>query len=166
MGNWYQVTKHIHGRQYLYWQTTYRVGRIVKTLNKYIGPAANPPRVCSPAAQIEKLSTVAHLDAITNEPEPDVVFNEALGTEPPMVSVNRETPEHPRRPGNLHDLKREKKKLMEANISVGDELNVVMEEIDYANAVRKNRAAIRAAKRQTKGIKSLNPFMAKAMVKS
>ena len=36
---WYKVTKTINGRKYLYWQKTYRVGRTVKTLNKYIGPA-------------------------------------------------------------------------------------------------------------------------------
>jgi hypothetical protein len=37
--DWYRVTKTIHGRKYLYWQKTYRQGRCVKTLNKYIGPA-------------------------------------------------------------------------------------------------------------------------------
>jgi hypothetical protein len=37
--NWYRVTKTIRGRKYDYWQKTYRVGRSVKTLNKYIGPS-------------------------------------------------------------------------------------------------------------------------------
>lgn len=36
--NWYKVTKRIRGISYLYWQKTYREGRSVKTLNKYIGP--------------------------------------------------------------------------------------------------------------------------------
>ena len=47
---WYQVTKTIKGRKYLYWQKTYRQGDSVKTLNKYIGPGANPPRMPSLAA--------------------------------------------------------------------------------------------------------------------
>jgi hypothetical protein len=36
--DWYRVTKTIRGLKYDYWQKTYRVGRSVKTLNKYIGP--------------------------------------------------------------------------------------------------------------------------------
>lgn len=36
--DWYRVVKTIKGRKYDYWQKTYRVGRHVKTLNKYIGP--------------------------------------------------------------------------------------------------------------------------------
>src|SRR6185295_14407822 len=38
MGNWYRVTKRIHGRLYDYWQRTERRGKQVKTFNKYIGP--------------------------------------------------------------------------------------------------------------------------------
>lgn len=39
MGSWYRVTKTISGRKYDYWQRTYRVGKSVKTKNKYIGPS-------------------------------------------------------------------------------------------------------------------------------
>jgi hypothetical protein len=39
MRKWYKVTKRINGRSYDYWQRTYRVGKSVKTANKYIGPA-------------------------------------------------------------------------------------------------------------------------------
>lgn len=41
---WYIVTKKIHGRYYDYWQKTYRIKgtKIVKTLNKYIGPSHGP----------------------------------------------------------------------------------------------------------------------------
>lgn len=35
---WYRVIKTLRGRKDLYWQKTYRVGKQVKTLNKYIGP--------------------------------------------------------------------------------------------------------------------------------
>jgi hypothetical protein len=38
MGQWYKVTKKIHGRLYDYWQRTERQGKRVKTFNKYIGP--------------------------------------------------------------------------------------------------------------------------------
>jgi hypothetical protein len=40
VGNWYRVTKKINGRLYDYWQRTHRVGKSVKTENKYIGPAS------------------------------------------------------------------------------------------------------------------------------
>jgi hypothetical protein len=55
------VVKTINGRQYLYWQKTYRVGSSVKTLNKYIGPANDPPRMRSLGAQMENLPQ-AHKD--------------------------------------------------------------------------------------------------------
>jgi hypothetical protein len=45
MGNWYKVTKRINGRLYDYWQRTYRVGKSVKTENKYIGPARQERRI-------------------------------------------------------------------------------------------------------------------------
>src|SRR5260370_28026256 len=38
--HWYRVTKRINSRLYDYWQRTYRVGKTVKTENKYIGPAS------------------------------------------------------------------------------------------------------------------------------
>jgi hypothetical protein len=53
--DWYRVVKTINGRRYLYLQKTYRVGRSVKTLNKYIGPydgsivgAIRAPRIKHP----------------------------------------------------------------------------------------------------------------------
>ena len=47
---WYRVVKTINGRRYLYWQKTYRVGRSVKTLNKYIGPATGAVSAFAPPA--------------------------------------------------------------------------------------------------------------------
>lgn len=41
MGSWYKVTKRINGRLYDYWQRTFRVGKSVKTENRYIGPAGS-----------------------------------------------------------------------------------------------------------------------------
>lgn len=47
--DWYRVIKKIHGHRYYYYQKTYRVGRQVKTLNKYVGPVDKVPR---PAARL------------------------------------------------------------------------------------------------------------------
>jgi ADP-Ribosyltransferase in polyvalent proteins len=38
---WYRVVKVINGRKYIYEQKTYREGKHVRTLNRYIGPANN-----------------------------------------------------------------------------------------------------------------------------
>ena len=46
--NWYRVTKTIRGHKYDYWQKTYRVGRSVKTINKYIGRADAPRGIYDP----------------------------------------------------------------------------------------------------------------------
>lgn len=48
MGNWYRVTKRINGRLYDYWQRTHRVGKSVKTYNKYIGPSGRTSATRSP----------------------------------------------------------------------------------------------------------------------
>jgi hypothetical protein len=47
--DWYRVIKKINGHPYYYYQKTYRVGRQVKTLNKYGGPVDKVPR---PAARL------------------------------------------------------------------------------------------------------------------
>jgi hypothetical protein len=47
VGSWYQVTKKINDRFYDYGQRTYRVGKSIKTENRYIGPtsrSATPAR--------------------------------------------------------------------------------------------------------------------------
>jgi hypothetical protein len=48
VGNYYLVIKTIKGNRYYYWQKTYREGRHVRTLNKYIGPVVKVPRPISP----------------------------------------------------------------------------------------------------------------------
>jgi hypothetical protein len=48
MGAWYKVTKRINGRLYDYWQRTERLGRSVKTYNKYIGPSGRTSMARSP----------------------------------------------------------------------------------------------------------------------
>ena len=45
---WYRVVKTINGRKYIYEQKTYRQGKQVRTLNRYIGPAGARSRFTSP----------------------------------------------------------------------------------------------------------------------
>jgi hypothetical protein len=49
MGGYYLTIKKINGHRYYYWQKTRRVGKQVKTLNKYVGPVDKVPR---PAARL------------------------------------------------------------------------------------------------------------------
>ena len=52
---------------------------------------------------------------------------------------------------------------MEEGVSTGNDLNNIQEQIDFAYAVKRNTQKIRAAKRQTKGVKSANVFLAKEL---
>lgn len=54
MGNWYRVSKKIHGRFYDYWQRTERHGQQVKTFNKYIGPSGG--RITNALASYDALA--------------------------------------------------------------------------------------------------------------
>jgi hypothetical protein len=49
MGGYYLTIKKINGHRYYYWQKTRRVGKQIKTLNKYVGPVDKVPR---PAARL------------------------------------------------------------------------------------------------------------------
>jgi hypothetical protein len=72
--NWYRVTKTIRGRKYDYWQKTYRVGRSVKTLNKYIGPTG---RHALPISVNTNPSTKEYV-VITEGSKHSVCINEIL----------------------------------------------------------------------------------------
>src|SRR5262245_58291450 len=63
MGNWYKVTKRINGRSYHYWQRTYRVGKSVKTENRYIGPAQHSHGI---AGAMPAFQSLAQPSAISN----------------------------------------------------------------------------------------------------
>jgi polyhydroxyalkanoate synthesis regulator phasin len=71
--NWYRVTKTIRGRKYDYWQKTYRVGRSVKTLNKYIGPAGS----AAGSAPTVSLSSASHDYTINKNPDGTYSFTGA-----------------------------------------------------------------------------------------
>src|SRR5262245_15828555 len=55
----YKVVKTINGHRYLYWQRTKRVGKAVKTENRYIGPAAGSPSSTPSTVSPSTYSTTA-----------------------------------------------------------------------------------------------------------
>jgi hypothetical protein len=159
---WYRVTKTINGRKYLYWQRTKRIGRRVKTENKYIGPAAAYATVRSSAA--------------ASPPHP-IVTTPAPRTAPTFSATAPTTPEHAKdyfqpgsaidkkKPGNIRELNRERKAILRADDFDADAFNATQDELDYANAVRKQRAAIRQARAETKHLKPANYFMARVLAR-
>lgn len=182
---WYQVTKTIRGRKYLYWQKTFRVGSSVKTLNKYIGPGANPPRAKSHKATIaglsephRKLRTAYDAGKITK-----TEYLQALAPKPPTTTDHdiRATPALDASPTApvipeeaIHQLRPSW-----ANIEPGQDRRTYEkhrareraedERVQYGklkDRVAKHAKLHSAAKRATKGIKSANPFIAQAIKKS
>jgi hypothetical protein len=139
VGNWYRVTKRISGRLYDYWQRTYRVGKVVKTENKYIGPASRAGPTLSAPDQYE--GTVAeHREYLANG-----VFI-APPAEPPEPELDY-----------WDDLSADEKHEIRA---------FQIEQKRELEAYEKRRAKqVRAIKRTTKGIKSVNTFLAQALVK-
>jgi hypothetical protein len=144
VGDWYRVTKKIHGRLYHYWQRTTRVGKSVKTENKYIGPAEGRP-----ALGPSTFSASAPM-------LPEDVMGQYFS---PKTSDNRKS-------GNIAKLNREKKRILR-NEEFFDEgaFNHIQDQLDYAYSVKRTTQKIREAKRKTKGIKSANPFLAQALIK-
>lgn len=113
MGSWYKVIKTINGRAYDYWQRTTRVGKSVKTENKYIGPSS------------KALNLAPNFDRLDHA-------------------------------------------IARAQHDVADKQRREDELIQYgplAERIARQKAALRAVKRKTKGIKANNPFLAQALVK-
>jgi hypothetical protein len=133
VGSWYRVTKKINGRLYDYWQRTKRVGKSVKTENKYIGPAA-----CAPSIAPSTYSITAA-----------VIPEEAIyKLVPSTAQLNGKD-------------KRDYEKYYE-------QIRREDEQIQYGNRadrIARQKAAVRSAKRKTKGIKASNPFLAQAIKK-
>lgn len=67
--SWYKVIKTIRGRQYLYWQRTQRVGRKVKTYNKYIGPAHGSLVASTGELWIPKMDGSGELKYVPSQPD-------------------------------------------------------------------------------------------------
>ena len=137
MGNWYRVTKKIHGRFYDYWQRTYRVGKSVRTENRYIGPSSTyMPRTVAPQVEI-------------SSPTRPYTPEEAIAFITPFTAQLRGK--------DRRDYERERAKQRAED-----------ERIQYGPMkvrLKRQLAKIRAARRNTRGIKSLNPFIAQLVRK-
>jgi len=70
-----------------------------------------------------------------------------------------------RKPGNIRDLKKEKKAIMLAAEFDPNAFNATQDELEYAYAVRTNKEKKRAARARTKGIKALSAFIAQALLR-
>jgi hypothetical protein len=139
MGNWYKVTKHINGHYYDYWQRTYRVGKSVKTMNRYIGPASRESSLPSTFSNQYERTVGEH----------GIYLAKADYTPPPPEPVEPEPKDRkadfsPDEWREIQAYKRQQKR-------------------DFDAAMKCQAAAVRKAKRETKGIKALNPFIAKAL---
>src|SRR6266705_345731 len=133
---WYRVTKKINGRFYDYWQRTYRVGKSVKTENRYIGPSlsgGSPAATASPAVEREPLYA---------------------GQFEIPIAVESATEQG--EPRNIRELKKEKKAIMLASEFNHQAFSAVQDELEYASAVKTDREKKRAARARTKGIKAIN----------
>ncbi len=142
---WYRVTKKINGRYYDYWQRTYRVGRSVKTENRYIGPSRRDGFYTATASAA---------------PQREMLY--AGQFEIPIAA--KSTTEKPE-PRNIRDLKKKKKAIMLAAEFDHEAFNTVQDELDYAYAVKSDKEKKRAARAKTKGIKALNAFIAQALLR-
>ncbi|MCP3475068.1 hypothetical protein NLM33_32620 [Bradyrhizobium sp. CCGUVB1N3] len=159
MGSWYKVTKRINGRLYDYWQRTFRVGKSVKTENRYIGPAGSGIREL---LQSKGYDGIVYSNTIVGSGDSYIVFSNAQITRSPAVPVIPEEAIRQLTPNTAH-LTGEDKRAYEKH---EETLRREDERIQYgprAARIRKQEAAVRNAKRATRGIKSVNPFLAKAI---
>ena len=142
---WYKVTKRINGRFYDYWQRTYRVGKSVKTENKYIGPAGSgSPSSSGTTCTATKVET---LPQKTSQPPPPAAAQRAqesvMSHFDPYAGFSKEF-----------------RKLVK---KADDQERREYEHDRYGplkERIKRQEAAVRKAKRKTRGIKALNPFLA------
>jgi hypothetical protein len=143
---WYRVTKKINGRFYDYWQRTYRVGKSVKTENRYIGPARR-----------DGFFTATASAAPAREPLYAGQFE---------IPIAARSTTGKREPRHIRELVKEKKALMLAAEFDHKAFSCVQDELDYAYAVKSDKEKKRAARAKTKGIKALNTFIAQALLRN
>lgn len=172
----YKVVKKINGRLYEYWQRTYRQGGKVKTENRYIGPVSNTRGGCitnvtnqAPASAVPSArhsETVS--DAKRSDPNPgydaSTQYSQTISELHQLLGNLANMPPRPKEPQKYdpdapprredytkeewREYLREKRELQRI----------------YDAAMKIEKAKIRAVKRKTKGIKSLNPFLAQALI--
>ncbi len=160
MGNWYRVTKRINGHLYDYWQRTYRVGESVKTENRYIGPVR--AQLNAPADR--------NVTAVSAIPSPATSCNSGIPFARSSAAVSATAPHTPEEavyqitPSTAHLTGKDRRDYEKHYEKIRRE----DERIQYGNLearVARQEAAVRAAKRKTRGIKAINPFVAKLLVK-
>ncbi|SRR6266545_2840985 len=143
--DWYRVTKKINGRFYDYWQRTYRVGRSVKTENRYIGPARR-----------DGLFTATASAAPQREPIYAGQFEIPIAARSTTETLGTRT---------IRDLKKEKRAIMLAAEFDHEAFNTIQNELDHAYAVKSDKEKKRAARAKTRNIRALNAFIAQALLK-
>ena len=150
MGNFYRVTKTINGRKYDYWQRTYRVGKSVKTENKYIGPSGRGVSF-SPRSSVAPIVAGAAVHApSTRSPTAPIIPEEAIHQLTPFTAHLKG------RDRTAYEKEREKERREDEQIQYGN----------LADRLRRNKLKLRAAKKLTRHLKPTNYFAAKlALVK-
>jgi hypothetical protein len=141
---WYRVTKKIKGRLYDYWQRTYRVGKSVKTENRYIGPSHKGDSVATATG------------ATVREPLYAGQF------EIPIAAISGAESGKPR---NIRELKKLKRIIVLAPEFDHVAFAAVQDELDQAYAVKSDKEKKRASRARIKGIKSQNSFIAQALLR-
>ena len=149
MGNWYRVTKCINGRLYDYWQRTYRVGKSVKTENKYIGPTSNGPS-----------SSGVHASSISSPAPAMSQYELTLQQHHVLLRNMQATPPEPELPEPEPRYKR-----LELSQEEWREIRAAERERkkEFDAGMKRQAAQVRAAKRKSRGTGAINPFLGQAI---
>jgi hypothetical protein len=157
MGDWYRVTKTIHGRYYDYWQRTERHGKQVKTFNKYIGPTSTSPIVGIPASAQKSGSSLSSVKI----DQSNIADSSAPISAPPNIpATSREVMKQFNPHYGLH---KQFQRILDKNAKMQRR---EVERIQYASCaarIRKMEKKIRVAKRGAKGAGATNAFLGRAV---
>ena len=140
---WYIVIKTIKGYRYRYRQRTWREGKHVRTESVYLGPAdgAAPRPAASASAANAGLSQ----------------YERTMQEHRALLKSAKPRPQEPEKPEPQHEYTASEKREVQR-----EERERARE---YKKAMQKENAKFRAAKRDSKGIKALNPFLARGIKK-
>lgn len=142
----YKVLKTINGNKYWYWQRTYRLNGKVKTENKYIGPASSTAQ----PSQYEQ--TIAqHRTLLENS-------QQHAPLEAHIDAMEKLDPYY-----GLDDRKIRRKLQAQQRKERLENEEVVYGKLKDREA--RQKAAVRKAKRESKGVKGVNAFMARALAR-
>jgi hypothetical protein len=154
VGSWYRVTKKINGRFYDYWQRTCRVGKSVKTENKYIGPAGTAKIGATggytPAATGTLFTHRPSSKSSLTSLEPEISPTAPCFPEEALQQIRPFTDFLDGKDRRRYERQRTKERAEDEAIQYGH----------LSKRIKRHKARYRAAKSATRGIKSLNPFIA------